>query len=297
MKKQLLIVFTACLMSTLSFAQFAEMDFIPRHKTGISKEDYQRGKYFLVNTYQSIREHENNWVYADYWNVAVAYQLMRVHRDSILGALQTSQEMDTEDFCSIVSHMLEKKNGPKDTKWYATLGDDFLKLVQPCQTIHSTGYSRSEEEDKKEALDLTGLDEPLINRLIALMDKDQRYRKLGEDYDANWAEQTQLDKEIQDEMESIFTTYGYPGRSLVGKRYMSYACLMLEHGGEIAYQEKWFPIVIEAMQAGEVDRNIVRMLIDRIHWKKTGKQIFGSHVGVSFDAEEVVKDVKEKYGL
>ncbi len=297
MKKQLWIVFAACLMGTSSFAQFAEMDFIPRHKPETSKEDYQRGKYFLVNTYQSIREHENNWVYADYWNVAVAYELMGVQRDSILGALQTSQEMDTEDFCSIVSFMMEKKEGPKDTKWYATLGDDFLELIQPCQTIHPTGYSRSEDEEKKAALDLTGLNEPLINRLIALMDKDQRYRKIGEDYDANWAEQTRLDKEIQGEMERIFTEYGYPGKSLVGKRYMSYACLMLEHGGEITYQEKWFPTVIEAMQAGEVDRNIVRMLIDRIHWKKTCKQIFGSHVGVPFDTEEVVNSMKEEYGL
>ena len=48
---------------------------------------------------------------------------------------------------------------------------------------------------------------------------------------------------------------------------------------------------------GEVKKPYVRMLVDRIHWKKTGKQIFGSHGSIPFDDEKTIQQYREKYGL
>ena len=39
------------------------------------------------------------------------------------------------------------------------------------------------------------------------------------------------------------------------------------------------------------------MLLDRIHWKETNKQYFGSHVGVPLETEEEIKRIKLKYGI
>ena len=125
------------------------------------------------------------------------------------------------------------------------------------------------------------------------MDKDSFYR-----YKTEWDErQRKLDMDVQLELTEILNTYGYPGKSLVGENYMNYACLMIEHGGELEYQEKYLPMVAEALKNGELEKNYVRMLIDRIHWKKTNKQIFGSQNGVPFDTDEVIREFKAKYNL
>ena len=96
----------------------------------------------------------------------------------------------------------------------------------------------------------------------------------------------------------MFNKFGYPGKSIVGdNEYKDYTCLLVEHGQTLENQKKWFEIIAKALKNEELHKNPVRMLIDRIHWKEPGKQIFGSHAGIPFDNEEVIKAIEEKYGL
>jgi len=96
----------------------------------------------------------------------------------------------------------------------------------------------------------------------------------------------------------LFNKFGYPGKSIVGdNEYQDYTCLLVEHGQTLENQKKWFEIIAKALKNEELHKNPVRMLIDRIHWKEPGKQIFGSHAGIPFDNEEVIKAIEEKYGL
>lgn len=146
-------------------------------------------------------------------------------------------------------------------------------------------------------VDLTNLNVNLIDTLIAMMERDQKFRYKNSEYDNNTAEQSRLDNKNQIQLAQVFDKYGYPGRSIVGDKFMDYACLIFEHGGNLDFQEKYFSMISDALKINQVDKSVVRMLIDRIHWKKTGKQIFGSHIGVPFDNDKLIQEIKDRYSL
>jgi hypothetical protein len=276
----------------LQFATAQKMGFIPPYTKGVSEEDYNKGKYILENTYKSMEEH-GDVVYADYWNIAVGYSYMDYDKDEILDLLKKSKAEDAESFCAIINH---GKKEIKSGKLNKLLGDDFQKLIADCENI---GQPQPMKSSLKEKSHYEGLNYDLIVQLDAMMINDQKYRR-DEDVltnQAKWAKQKALDEENQQLLKSIFEEYGYPGKSLVGEKYNDYACLILEHGGDLEFQEKWFPTVIAAMKKGEVEKNMVRMLIDRIHWKKTGKQIFGSQIGKPMEEEKIIREIQLKYGL
>ena len=267
-------------------------DYIPKKNSGTDQVLYNRGKHMLINNYQNIKEHKGRLNYANYWNTAFAFAHMGVGRDTILGQLIASKKMNRTSFCYIANAQIESNEG-EPLLFHTIVGNMYLELINDCKDIKLKKILLKDRFKEKEALDLTGLNEKLINQLIKLMDKDQFYR-----FGGSWNDkQRSLDREVQKELTTIFEKYGYPSKKLVGEHYMNDACLMLEHGGELSYQEKYFPLVAEALKKGEVEKNYVRMLIDRIHWKKTGKQIFGSHSGVAFETNEVINQIKKKYNL
>ncbi len=145
-------------------------------------------------------------------------------------------------------------------------------------------------------MDLKGLNEDIVDQLIVLADKDQRFRFSSTSNKDNWEAQNKLNMEVQLALAKLFDKHGYPGLSVVGEKYAGEACLLLEHGGQLAHQEKYYPLVAEAFKNGEAPRPYVLMLDDRIHWKKTKEQIFGSHVGVPLDSDAVIERVKKQLG-
>ena len=274
------------------FAAAQEIGFIPPKSNSVSQEDYNKGKYILENTYKSMEEH-GDIVYADYWNIAVGYSYTGYDKNKVWEFLKKSKATDKESFCAIIHH---GKKEIKSGKFFKLFGDDFLALIADCKNV---GVPKPMQSSLKEKSHYNGLNYELISQLDAMMVKDQKYRR-DDDVLTNkekWAKQKALDGENQRKLKIIFDKYGYPGKSLVGDEYNDFACLILEHGSDLDFQEKYFPLVIEAMKKGEVEKNMVRMLIDRIHWKKTGKQIFGSHIGVPMEAENIIREVQHRYGL
>ncbi len=277
-------------------AQEIIMDYYPEKPTTTADVDYARGKQMLSNIYQSIKDHNNEMVYADYWNVGIAYSYMRLEDTLILSFLKKAKTINEDSFCHIIAYALDRKS-VEENRLFKLLGSPFKNLVSDCDIGILKRTDISERYKIKDGMNLTGLNEHLIDKLIILMDKDQYYRFSPTEYNSNWETQTKLDKEIEIELAEIFDTYGYPGKSLVGEEFMNHACLLLEHGGTLAHQEKYFPLVTRALANEEVDKSFVRMLIDRIHWKKTRKQIFGSHAGVPFDESAIIEKIKKTYGL
>jgi len=274
--------------------QEIKMGFIPPANSKVTEADYRKGKYILQNTYQSIEDHDGNIVYADLWNVGMAYSLMGVDHESIMTMFRESKRMNSDSFKQVIAHAFNGKD-PNENRLIKLLGEPFKDLVRDCN-VEIEPTTLAERIAKKQSQDLTGLNEELIDQLIVLMDKDQRHRYSHTSYVANHDAQNQLDKEIQTSLANLFDEHGYPGRALVGEEYAGCACLLLEHGGDLAHQEKYFPLVVEAFKNGEVTRPYLLMLVDRIHWKKTKKQIFGSHAGVPLDREEVIQKTRQDLG-
>jgi len=294
--KNLLVLIALLAVSKITIAQQGiVMDYIPEKKTNVSVEDYTRGKNFLLNTYTSINDHNGELVYADYWNVASAYVFMSINKDKILDLLKTAKSMNSNSFCTIANHQIKVvyDGNIEQSKFYKLLGNDYVDLLAGCEGIELRRRSLAVMMKEKEDINLRGLNESLIDQLIKLMYKDGYYRR-----EVGYNEgQKKLDAEVQIAIAKIFDEYDYPGKSLVGKKYMNYACMLLEHGGTMENFAKYFPIVAKALKEEEVEKPYVRMLIDRIHWRKTGKQIFGSHAGIPFDSDKIIADYKNKYDL
>ncbi|WP_400075656.1 hypothetical protein [Winogradskyella sp. R77965] len=287
------IVITLLLTNNL-LAQEITKGYFPEYEGNVSKVDYDYGKNILTNAYSQIPDNEE-CVYADYWNVASAYARMGVNSEIVYSYIKKAKELDTKSFCEIVTYFQTLDEGLNRFK--KLLGDSFTELISDCSGTVLKPASASSFQKKKEGLDMKKYDETLIDKIIFLLEKDNRYRYSSKEYHANLDKQTKLDSEVRLELSKIFDDYGYPSIELVSEEFSNYGCLLLEHSGDIETYDKYFPLVAKAFKNGDVTASMFRMLIDRIHWRKTGNQIFGSHSGKPFADEKTIARIKEEYGL
>ena len=268
------------------------IDFYPSHKNGIPKEDYEKGKYFLENTYKQMKEN-GNVCYADYWNIALAYAYMGQSPDTILDLLKKSKSDHPENFCT-VANWSQKDKPIEEYMFYKVLKKKYVDLISDCD-----GQESNEELKLKDPSFYKGYNYELIKKLNELKDKDQKYR--GQ---ANFLQspelienQRLLDIQNENEIYRIIKKYGYPGASIVSEEWRDIACVILVHANSLTIQEELLPVIAKAAGQGELGKGIVRILVDKIQLKKTGKQIFGSQVGIPFEAESKIRALEKKYNL
>jgi hypothetical protein len=294
-RKPLIILYLIATSYNLS-GQEIDLNHFPTKTSKVTDEEYRKGKHILTNSYQAIKEDDRKLVYLDYWNVAVGSSLMGEDEEVVFKLLETSKIKAPSDFCQIVQKAVELKNGNiEELRFYRLFGVRFVKLISDCRSLAANDGNA--KQNPKLGVDLTNLNVTLIDSLIVMLERDQKFRYNTSEYYNNTTEQSRLDNQNQVQLAKIFDKLGYPGRMIVGDKFMDYACLIFEHGGNLDFQEKYFPVVLEAVKNNQVNKGAVRMLVDRIHWKKTGKQIFGSHIGVPFDNDKVIQEVKDKYKL
>ena len=114
--------------------------------------------------------------------------------DSIYGLLSVSKTKNLESFCIIVNYQLEGKE-LEEIVFYRKLGKQYLKLIEECYGIKSEAKTLKERFEEKKNQDVSGLNEGLIDQLISLAEKDQRYRHWPSLYEEYWEEQNKLDRE------------------------------------------------------------------------------------------------------
>lgn len=90
-----------------------------------------------------------------------------------------------------------------------------------------------------------------------------------------WALQDSLNMARMDE---IIEQYGFPGKSMVGQRGASTVWLVIQHA-PLEKQEKYFPMLTQAMEKGELNKADWAYLLDRINMRKGIPQIYGSQLG------------------
>ena len=173
---------------------------------------------------------------------------------------------------------------------------DYVDLIKDCDT------ERMESHEKLTVKDHSfykGLNYELIKTLNDLKIKDQKYR--GQNNFLKSPEliekQRILDTENERAVLDIIRKVGYPGESLVGKEWRDIACVVLVHANSIDIQEELLPIIAAAAGKGELSKGIVRILVDKIQLKKTGKQIFGTQAGIPFEEERIIRAIEKKYNL
>ena len=72
----------------------------------------------------------------------------------------------------------------------------------------------------------------------------------------------------------IIAKYGYPGKTLVGKDYA--IAFFIISSANIEYKERYYNLIIEAANKGELDWTDVAFFVDKVKVAKKEKQVYGT---------------------
>lgn len=292
------ITILALLLAINSYSQDIEIGYFPAQKENVTDSDYNRGIKALEHVYNDLKE-DSIVSFGDYWNTAMGLSFLKEKPEKIYRLLVSAKKNNPDSFCYLVDASKGISSGSDIRKHslYKTLGTKFIELIESCKGYEIKPVSLEDRIAEKENKDLIGLNEVLIDRLLVLIDKDQRYRGASsKTFKENVELIKKLDTEVEIEVIKIFEKYGYAGKDIVGY-YQDYLCLLLEHTCKLSTIEKYFPLVAKAFKNNQLKKGPFKMLIDRMYFFRNGEQIFGSHSGVPYADDKVIAEVKKKYGL
>ncbi|MGB6268511.1 MAG: hypothetical protein WBF67_05815 [Olleya sp.] len=260
-----------------------------------SSADYKKGTYILEQTNQEIKSENGKIGSIDYWNLALGTALTEQDKEKTYQYLLKSQQLDNAGFFENTEYLIRYYvNDIENTDFYKLLGQKFTDLINTSK--NQLTDNENPTESKVENIE----NQEVVDILVEMLNRDKKYRKdkgflLSKDLQNK---QTKLDSINRKELIKLFDKYGYVGKSITGdNQYKNYVCLIVEHGQSLTDQRKWLPVIAKAYKNDELNANPLKMLLDRVHWKETKKQYFGSHTGVPFESDEEIKRIKLMYGI
>jgi hypothetical protein len=140
-------------------------------------------------------------------------------------------------------------------------------------------------KEKSEA----GLDKPLVRQLEKIHKDDQEGRQkinaMSKKYGRDSEEMKELWKDIMIkdslnliEVKKILNTRGWLGPDVVGWEGSSTLFLVIQHS-DLKTQEKYLPMMREAVKNGKAQASDLALLEDRVALRQGKKQIYGSQIG------------------
>ena len=163
-----------------------------------------------------------------------------------------------------------------DTDLISLHGDQrWTKVIQIVKT----------NKEKAEA----NLDKPLVAILDTIYQEDQKYRqqikgiedKYGWESDemkTHWKIINEKDSINLIKVKKILDERGWLGADVIGNQGNSTLFLVIQHSN-IETQEKYLPMMREAVSKGHAQSSSLALLEDRVALRKGEKQIYGSQVG------------------
>lgn len=142
-----------------------------------------------------------------------------------------------------------------------------------------------QNKEKAEA----NLNKPLVAELDSIYAEDQKYRlqideiqkKYGwesNEMKAHWKIINDKDSINLIKIKSILDKYGWLGTDVVGVQGNSTLFLVIQHS-DLATQEKYLPMMREAVKNGRAKGSALALLEDRVALREGKKQIYGSQIG------------------
>src|SRR5215210_3703285 len=144
----------------------------------------------------------------------------------------------------------------------AQTGSDDSKSIAAIQQ-ELTKMGRDDQEHRQKIMELSkkGINDP--NQSKELSDL--------------WEKQNAIDEANMKRLEQIIKEHGWPGISKVGMEAGVAAFLILQHA-DLSYQEKYLPLLKEAVARNDARAADVAMLEDRVLMRNNKKQIYGSQL-------------------
>lgn len=167
---------------------------------------------------------------------------------------------------------------------HITTDPDLVSLHADSRWARLTDLVKQNKE-KAEA----GLDKTLVAQLDSIMYDDQYYRlqiqdvekKYGaksKEMDDLWKTISRLDSINLIKVTSILDAKGWLGPEVVGEDGSTTLFLVIQHS-DLAIQEKYLPLMREAVKNGKARGSSLALLEDRVALRQGKKQIYGSQIG------------------
>lgn len=128
------------------------------------------------------------------------------------------------------------------------------------------------------------LDKVLVAILDTIYQDDQKYRKESE---LNWWKINYYDSINLVKVKKILDERGWLGPDVVGAQGNSALFLVIQHS-DLETQEKYLPMMQEAVKNGNARASSLALLEDRVALGKGEKQIYGSQIGFDQDGKHCV---------
>jgi hypothetical protein len=204
----------------------------------------------------------------DRYNAARAYAMCGVPDSAFFNLFKITEKMDYEDYVG-----LNKEENFKtlysDARWA-----ELNKLVKSKQgTMSDLGLELKQilQEDQQYRLKIDSIEK---KHGIQSPERKEIWRIINEKDSINQIRVTQ-----------ILDKYGWLGPEEVGVKGNSALFLVIQHS-DLAVQEKYLPMMREAVKNGNAKGGSLALLEDRVNMRNGKKQIYGSQVQRPKDSQE-----------
>ncbi|MFN3759532.1 MAG: DUF6624 domain-containing protein [Algoriphagus aquaeductus] len=264
-----------------------KLDNYPPKKVEVSEEKYRKATYILEQTFNTIKKDSFQIKYADHLNLAHAYALLLEPKELIFSELNLAQEKDLESTAAVFVLAV------RSPEHFRLTQSEYDSLSKRFHMIHDQSKNRKELFDIKEYVSKGNYDKELVETIASIEERDQKHWA----EDSNMELQNKSDEENFTLIDSLYEKYeSYIGKTLVGDKYNHVMWLIIQHS-DLNRQEKYLPIILQAVRNDELEETPLKMLIDRIQTKKCGYQIFGSQLNVPLASDEIIKEIKNNFNI
>ncbi len=136
----------------------------------------------------------------------------------------------------------------------------------------------------------------LADQLDSIYTEDQKYRRQideivkvfgweSKEMKAQWKVIKEIDSVNLIKVKSILDRHGWLGADVVGDFGNSTLFLVIQHSDQTT-QEKYLPMLREAVKVGNAQRSALALLEDRVALGQGRKQIYGSQIGRDLETKE-----------
>jgi len=103
---------------------------------------------------------------------------------------------------------------------------------------------------------------------------EQNFGKNSKQYQRYWSLNNLNALKVLSDIDGIIKKFGYPGKTLVGKEYALVFSVI--SSTSIQYKEKYYDVITDAADKGELDWEDVAFFVDKVKVAKKEKQIYGT---------------------
>jgi hypothetical protein len=132
------------------------------------------------------------------------------------------------------------------------------------------------------------LDKALVAILDTVYQEDQKYRQQiegiadnygweSEEMKAHWTIINKIDSINLIKVKKILDEHGWLGSDIIGSKGSEALFLVIQHS-DLATQEKYLPLMRDAVKKGKANSSALALLEDRVALRQGKKQIYGSQV-------------------